>query len=147
MTQTQMQGYDERTIDDPFVCSFEEVHPQILRSPRRPADVWHSKQVGYAAIDLLERKTCTSLLNLMASEPRWHQAVLRLLSMREEKAVARCSEAEGSAGRTLLKPFLASALAMLLAWPPFRSSSRILVPLLTFFRAAIDSTVTCAPLR
>ena len=53
------------------------------------------------------------------------------------------SEPEECAGRTLLKPFLASALAMLLAWPPFRSSSRILVPLLTFFRAAMDSTVTC----
>lgn len=27
MTQSQMQGHDQRTMDDPFVCNFEDVHP------------------------------------------------------------------------------------------------------------------------
>lgn len=43
---------------------------------------------------------------------------------------------------TFLKPFLERAFAMVLDWPAFRSRSKILVPLLTFFRAAMDSTVT-----
>ena len=46
----------------PLSAALRTSTPQILRSPQRPADIWHSKQVGYAAFDLLERKTCTSLL-------------------------------------------------------------------------------------
>ena len=64
----------------PLSATLRTSTPRILRSPQRPADVWHSEQVCYVALSLIEGKSCTSPLiwsSSLAAVRLSHHCVIR----------------------------------------------------------------------
>ena len=106
-----------RTEDENLVCSFDDVQP--LKPPLITNTCGHDAPRLIVLQELLHK--------LPACAGTKHDFDRRLLQ---------------HALRTLLKPLLERSLAMALDRPLLRSSSRMLVPLFTFFSAAIESTVT-----